>query len=232
MAAKTWKSGFQRWQERSRSEAALRSLRRSSSGVSVKAPPRRRALWTGDVPVNTEDEELQWRPAAQQMSVTAGDPSPNKFAPDLDEHFAQLQLRHHSLRSHKHKKQFEEVMANPHEVLYTNPVISDHFTCGRSVESTVQDLASGQISVEDIPRIEVVRRDGKLLTLCHRRLYAFKRALPRDALVPVRILLSECENLLIQSLPNVSSCRSTVRVEKKQEKPPPPTSSPGIAYST
>jgi len=60
------------------------------------------------------------------------------------------------------------------------------------VASTIEALRNGTASVDDIPIIRVVRREGKLLTLDHRRLYSFQKALPADAQVPMRLLVADC----------------------------------------
>jgi len=91
----------------------------------------------------------------------------------------------------KRKAEVEHIMANPHEILFTNPEIMDCFSCGREVSSTIEDLRCGRTSVDDIPVIRVIRRQGKLATLDHRRLYAFQQALPKDAQIPVTVFLSE-----------------------------------------
>lgn len=93
--------------------------------------------------------------------------------------------------SYSRKVQFEHIMAYPRNVLFTRPCINDRFSCGKPVESTVEELMSGAVSVEDIPTITVVMRHGRLLTLDHRRLYAFRAALPVDVQVPMKLLLSE-----------------------------------------
>lgn len=241
-----WRSGFQRWQEKSRCESTLRAVRGTRSSFKLGASPagnrqphRRLVCATheashSEYPGNQEGwEERQysrciwWQPTAQSMTIASASKAllPSAGKPETT-------ASRHTLRTLKHKMQFEEVLANPHEVLFTNPAISDHFSCGRSVASTIESLTAGEVSVSDIPKIAVVKRDGKLLTLNHRRLYAFRKALPRDALVPMRLLLPESEKLLVQSLPRVPACSTTVRVEKVQEHPPPPTSSPGIAFCT
>lgn len=241
-----WRSGFQRWQEKSRSESTLRGVRGTRSSFKLGASPagnwqpHGRLVCTTHEALHPEDpgneegwEEgqhsrcIRWQPTAQSMKIASASAT---LLPSADK--PEITALRQKLRALKHKMQFEEILANPHEVLFTNSTISDHFSCGRSVSSTIESLTSGEVSVADIPKIAVVKRDRKLLTLNHRRLYAFRRALPRDALVPMRLLLPESEKLLVQSLPRVPACRTTVRVEKLQEQPPPPTSSPGIAFCT
>lgn len=108
------------------------------------------------------------------------------------------------------KIRFETIMANPHHILYTNPTILDCFCCGRSVESTTMELTSGVTSVKDIPPIRVFQRDGKLLTLDHRRLFAFRAALPLDAEIQVKLLPPD--TVIGQHLQSVCLPQNTVCV--------------------
>jgi len=117
-----------------------------------------------------------------------------------------------SWSGHQHALEFETIWANPHKVLFTNSIISTHFSCGRTVQSTIDALASGSIAPKDIPTIRIVRRNGKLLTLDHRRLYAFQKALPAHAEVPMKLLL--CDYALTQGVPPSIRGRSSVRIEK------------------
>merc|ERR1712150_424031 len=120
-----------------------------------------------------------------------------------------------SLQNAKHPVKFDIIAANPHDVLFANDTIMDHFSCGRSVHATISGLAEGRLSVEDIPLIRVVRRGGRLVTLDHRRLYAFKKALPADAQVPMKLILTESfvEKYLGQGT-KPSKYRTAVHIEK------------------
>eukprot|EP00746_Dinoflagellata_sp_MGD_P164854 gnl/MRDRNA2_/MRDRNA2_93769_c0_seq1.p1 gnl/MRDRNA2_/MRDRNA2_93769_c0~~gnl/MRDRNA2_/MRDRNA2_93769_c0_seq1.p1 ORF type:complete len:282 (-),score=47.56 gnl/MRDRNA2_/MRDRNA2_93769_c0_seq1:51-896(-) len=82
------------------------------------------------------------------------------------------------------------IHVDPRKVLFTNPCINDRFSCGRSLESTIAALSSGELSPEDMPFITVVQQGDKVLTLDHRRLYAFRAALPAGTKVPARLLTS------------------------------------------
>lgn len=112
----------------------------------------------------------------------------------------------------RHRIQTEHILANPHDVSFANTYILDSFSCGRTVESTIDDLISGRTSVGDIPKIRVVWRQGKLVTLDHRRLYAFRAALPLDAQVPMKLVLSDV--LADQFLPPVCKRQKSVGVQK------------------
>lgn len=96
-----------------------------------------------------------------------------------------------SWRTFRKKACEKYINESPSKVLFTKPCINDRFSCGRTLDSTVAGLKSGSIAIEDIPMITVVERHGRLLTLDHRRLYAFRAALPSDAKVPMRLLQSE-----------------------------------------
>lgn len=76
----------------------------------------------------------------------------------------------------------------PKQILFSRPCISERFSCGKLVQETIDDLRSGAISPEGIPRISVVRQAGRLLTLDHRRLFAFQQGLPDDAEIEVGIV--------------------------------------------
>jgi len=120
-------------------------------------------------------------------------------------------LAFHQSLPKRHKAEFEQITADPHHVLYMNSSINDHFTCGRSLASTTAALANGKITVEDLPLIRVVRRQGKLVTLDHRRLYVFRAVLPRGSMIPMKLLLSE--GIAEISFPLACRFRHTVRVE-------------------
>eukprot|EP00747_Dinoflagellata_sp_TGD_P034512 gnl/TRDRNA2_/TRDRNA2_137304_c0_seq1.p1 gnl/TRDRNA2_/TRDRNA2_137304_c0~~gnl/TRDRNA2_/TRDRNA2_137304_c0_seq1.p1 ORF type:complete len:401 (+),score=46.53 gnl/TRDRNA2_/TRDRNA2_137304_c0_seq1:47-1249(+) len=92
----------------------------------------------------------------------------------------------------RQKNDSEHAFANPHTIQFVNPTIIDRFSCGRSVETTIEELATGKTSVTAIPAIRVIRGSrGGLATLDHRRLHAFRAALPHDATVPVVIVAPE-----------------------------------------
>eukprot|EP00931_Biecheleriopsis_adriatica_P001911 TRINITY_DN102455_c0_g1_i1.p1 TRINITY_DN102455_c0_g1~~TRINITY_DN102455_c0_g1_i1.p1 ORF type:complete len:251 (-),score=41.39 TRINITY_DN102455_c0_g1_i1:180-932(-) len=139
----------------------------------------------------------------------------------LMEEAARTLRRPKSSISHR-QVEVEKAVANPHEIFFTNPEIMDCFSCGRSVSSTIDDLKSGKLSVDEIPIIRVIRRHGKLATLDHRRLYAFQKALPKDAHIPVRVFVSELPPGMYQGqLEKDDNCptllckwRRSVRVEK------------------
>lgn len=80
------------------------------------------------------------------------------------------------------------IKVRPQNILFSNSRVASHFSCGRSLDETIDGLRDGSVLVGDIPPITVVQRGDNLLTLNHRRLYAFRRGLPQDAEVEVRLL--------------------------------------------
>lgn len=54
--------------------------------------------------------------------------------------------------------------------------------------STIQDLRTGAIRPEDIPRISIVRQGEHFVTRNHRRLYAFQQSLSDDTEIEVNLL--------------------------------------------
>lgn len=109
------------------------------------------------------------------------------------EHQSFLDLAHPKISPRplfKKEVETESIEVDPHKVLFTNPCINDRFTCGRSVESTIEALTSGELTPDDIPLITVVQQSHRVVTLDHRRLYAFRAAFPPGTKVPARLLKS------------------------------------------
>merc|ERR1711920_572872 len=66
-------------------------------------------------------------------------------------------------------------------------------------DSTIDDLISGRVSVSEIPMIRVVCREGKIITLDHRRLFAFRTAFSMEVQIPMKMFYSDV--LIDQYLP-------------------------------
>jgi RHS repeat-associated protein len=82
--------------------------------------------------------------------------------------------------------------ANPRDIKFSQPTVSQNFSDGRTINGTVDDLNSGKTKVGDIPAIRVVEHEGALVTLDNRRLAAFQTA--DIASIPVqRVSLSDPE---------------------------------------
>jgi len=66
-----------------------------------------------------------------------------------------------------------------HVIRFTQSSISGTFRDGRRVEDTVQQLRSGALQVQDLPRIRVVEFLGMFWTLDNRRLHCIQQAFPK-----------------------------------------------------
>jgi len=60
----------------------------------------------------------------------------------------------------------------------------------------------------------VVSRNGRLLTLDHRRLYSFQKALPKEEMIVVNVVPQDVADRV---LPESVRGRKSVRIEKLQE---------------
>ena len=65
---------------------------------------------------------------------------------------------------------------NPQKIRYTQDSISKKFRDGSSVDDMISGLKNGSITPDDVPSIQVFKKDGALYSLDNRRLYAFKQA--------------------------------------------------------
>jgi Flp pilus assembly pilin Flp len=66
--------------------------------------------------------------------------------------------------------------ANPKDILFSQPTISQNFSSGHTINETVDALKSGKLKPTDLPPIRVIEKDGRLITLDNRRLAAFEAA--------------------------------------------------------
>eukprot|EP00746_Dinoflagellata_sp_MGD_P015753 gnl/MRDRNA2_/MRDRNA2_135158_c0_seq1.p1 gnl/MRDRNA2_/MRDRNA2_135158_c0~~gnl/MRDRNA2_/MRDRNA2_135158_c0_seq1.p1 ORF type:complete len:424 (+),score=71.23 gnl/MRDRNA2_/MRDRNA2_135158_c0_seq1:77-1348(+) len=108
----------------------------------------------------------------------------------------------------------ELIQIDPHKVLFIHPCINEKFSCGRNVESTIEALSSGGITPEDIPLITVVAHScGRLVTVNHRRLYAFRASFPPGAKVPAKLL--KCPWLALQYASPNRQVYHGVRVDRQ-----------------
>lgn len=64
---------------------------------------------------------------------------------------------------------------SPSEIRYSQSTISSRFRNGNPIEETLRKLLSQKITVDNIPRISVAKKDGKYYSMDNRRLYVFKR---------------------------------------------------------
>ena len=65
---------------------------------------------------------------------------------------------------------------DPKTIKFSQPNVGTHFSNGKSLSETINDLHSGAVSPHDFPPIQVVQKDGQLFTIDNRRLLAFNAA--------------------------------------------------------
>lgn len=113
------------------------------------------------------------------------------------------------------------ISASPHKVYFMKPCIKPRFSCGKSLSKTIEDLKSGNRSVEDIPLITVIQRHGKLISVDHRRLYCFRAAFPQDVEIPMLLAHSSVSEARLNKYV-AADCKyySAVRVEKEKDDVP------------
>lgn len=64
---------------------------------------------------------------------------------------------------------------DPNFIFFTHSRIRPFFTgCGKSIQTSLNEIEQGVTSIEDIPLISVIINDGKYFSLNNRRLYLFK----------------------------------------------------------
>ena len=75
------------------------------------------------------------------------------------------------------KKEQDTILVNPNDIYFAHSKIRPFFTgCGSSVEGTLQQIIDGEVNVEDLPLITVIRGgDGIFVSLNNRRLYVLKK---------------------------------------------------------
>eukprot|EP00746_Dinoflagellata_sp_MGD_P025023 gnl/MRDRNA2_/MRDRNA2_158792_c0_seq1.p1 gnl/MRDRNA2_/MRDRNA2_158792_c0~~gnl/MRDRNA2_/MRDRNA2_158792_c0_seq1.p1 ORF type:complete len:233 (-),score=33.54 gnl/MRDRNA2_/MRDRNA2_158792_c0_seq1:622-1320(-) len=108
-----------------------------------------------------------------------------------------------------------EITVDPWKVMFSKPSINDKFSCGRSLEATIQALQKGDIGITEIPMITVIQQGGCFVTLDHRRLYCFRAALPKGTAIPVMLLKTRW--LAHRSIAPNAKVYSAVRVERVKQ---------------
>ncbi|CAC5402447.1 unnamed protein product [Mytilus coruscus] len=66
------------------------------------------------------------------------------------------------------------IKLKPSEIYFSQNRINALFRCHRQVGGTLDDIMEGRCSVEDIPTISVMNREGKWVTADNRRLWVFR----------------------------------------------------------
>ncbi|XP_045196663.2 uncharacterized protein LOC123551644 [Mercenaria mercenaria] len=63
----------------------------------------------------------------------------------------------------------------PSEIRFSRDIINYRFKNGTKIQRTLEKLITGAITVNDIPRIKIVKRDGLKFSVNNRRLWVFQR---------------------------------------------------------
>ncbi|XP_053381033.1 uncharacterized protein LOC123561161 [Mercenaria mercenaria] len=63
----------------------------------------------------------------------------------------------------------------PSEIRFSHDDIKHEFKDGTSIQYTLKQLKTGAITIDDIPKIKIVKRDGLKFSVNNRRLWVFKR---------------------------------------------------------
>ena len=78
----------------------------------------------------------------------------------------------------------------PSDIRFMHNRISNKFSNGNSVNGTINDIENGHMSVDDLPRIKVVHKDGNYYSFDNRRLYVFRVLHYRGCLDKVTVKLA------------------------------------------
>ena len=67
-----------------------------------------------------------------------------------------------------------QIRLSPAEIRFIHDNICRKFKNGRSVNDTIDQIAKGCMSVEELPKIAVIKKDGYYYSLDNRRLYVYR----------------------------------------------------------
>ena len=90
-------------------------------------------------------------------------------------------------------------MMKPHDVRFTHGSISFCFRNGQSIDYTIQQIIGKQISVEELPPIEVVHHDGSWYSLSNRRLFVLRVLASKHLLDLIPVTAHSFNNHRVQS---------------------------------
>jgi len=77
----------------------------------------------------------------------------------------------------------------PSEIRFMHDTIRPQFRNGKGVNQVIEDIYKGVTKIEDIPRIEVTKRNNKYYSLSNRRLYVFRVLQKRKFLSRIEVFL-------------------------------------------
>ena len=109
---------------------------------------------------------------------------------------------------------------DPLEVRFTHSRVRPFFSgCGRRLQDTLEDLATGRMDIEALPVITILRgADGVFFSLNNRRLWVLKELRRAGELTVVRVRIKE---LLAREVAKYSAdkCSLTATIMREREAP-------------
>jgi len=112
-----------------------------------------------------------------------------------------------------HNEVDSQMHLDPYIILYTNNSIADRFSCGRSIYEVADDLRNGNVDVEDIPAIRVVKFEEGWYALDNRRLWTFANA----EVSSIPVIVCEAFDNLIKKIMSMDCTRIYIRTNSDQE---------------
>ena len=83
-----------------------------------------------------------------------------------------------------------EIELRPSKIRFMHDRINPNFRSGQSLEDTINRIQQGHMSVYDLPKIRVVRKDGFYYAFDNRRLYVYRVLEHRGRLNRIRVKLA------------------------------------------
>ena len=83
-----------------------------------------------------------------------------------------------------------EIELRPSKIRFMHDSINPNFRSGQSLEDTINRIQQGHMSVYDLPKIRVVRKDGFYYAFDNRRLYVYRVLEHRGRLNRIRVNLA------------------------------------------
>ncbi|XP_076817069.1 uncharacterized protein LOC143462702 [Clavelina lepadiformis] len=69
---------------------------------------------------------------------------------------------------------FVLIKLRPSKIRFMHKTINSNFSDGKSVNETVEKISSGEMSVNDLPKIKVTKKNGFYYSFDNRRLYVYR----------------------------------------------------------
>ncbi|CAJ1338102.1 unnamed protein product [Effrenium voratum] len=84
-------------------------------------------------------------------------------------------------------KRFQNTHLPLGQILFSQSTIADNFRNGTKLSETIEKLQNCRKFMYDLPRISVVKHDGRNVSMDNRRLYCLQMAFADNTLVPVKL---------------------------------------------